>query len=97
MIYLYLRYVFIRDSVLWVWIYQGEEYPLDAVDEVMVLFISLTIEENCIQPHNFIAWLQIRFKVHSVNYPSIPIDHGQDSEQNDVKPFAPMVVSVSLL
>lgn len=55
MISLYLFSVFIRDSVLWVWIFQGDDYPLDAVDEVTVLFIALTIAENCIQPHNFIA------------------------------------------
>lgn len=60
-----------KDSVLWIWIFQGEDYPLDAVDE-------------------------IRFKVHSVSYPSVPVDHGQDSEQKDVKPFAPMEVTGTL-
>ncbi|KAH6755073.1 RNA polymerase Rpb7 N-terminal domain-containing protein, partial [Perilla frutescens var. hirtella] len=36
---------------------------------------------------------EIRFKVHSVSYPPVPKDHGQNLEQKDVKPFSPMVVT----
>ncbi|KAL2543847.1 RNA polymerase Rpb7 N-terminal domain-containing protein [Forsythia ovata] len=54
-----------------------------------------------------IDWMdEIRFRVHSVNYPPIPVEQGNDSEkkdseekdsrQKDLKPFVPMVIVGSL-
>ncbi|XP_011079992.1 DNA-directed RNA polymerase III subunit RPC8 isoform X1 [Sesamum indicum] len=44
---------------------------------------------------------EIRFRVHNVSYPPVPLEQGKDSdekesEQKDSKPFAPMVVTGSL-
>ncbi|KAI5663617.1 hypothetical protein M9H77_22940 [Catharanthus roseus] len=55
-----------KNQVRWIWEYNGDNYPIDGVDE-------------------------IRFRVHAVNYPSIPLEQEPDS-----KPFAPMVVTGSL-
>lgn len=89
---LYHFFFCIRNWVNWIWNYEGGDYSVDAEDEVILLairFFALTIVQPCMQPHNFLAWLQIRFKVHDVSYPPIPL------EPKDVKPFAPMVVTVS--
>ncbi|KAG8389264.1 hypothetical protein BUALT_Bualt02G0210900 [Buddleja alternifolia] len=44
---------------------------------------------------------EIRFRVHNVSYPPIPLEQAKDSDEKDsgkkdVKPFAPMVVTGSL-
>lgn len=44
---------------------------------------------------------EIRFRVHNVRYPPIPIEQAKDSdgkdlEQKDLKPFAPMVITGSI-
>ncbi|KAM7496047.1 hypothetical protein LguiA_020461 [Lonicera macranthoides] len=56
-----------KKVVRWIWEFDGENYPIDGVDE-------------------------IRFRVQSVSYPSVPIDQERES-----KPFAPMVITVSYL
>ncbi|KAK2970185.1 hypothetical protein RJ640_019653 [Escallonia rubra] len=50
----------------WIWEFNGDNYPIDAVDE-------------------------IRFRVHHVTYPSLPVEQEKAS-----KPFAPMIVIGSL-
>ncbi|XP_047956808.1 DNA-directed RNA polymerase III subunit RPC8-like isoform X2 [Salvia hispanica] len=82
-----------KNRVAWIWNYKDEDYRVDGEDEVIlpaILFISLTSVQPCMRPHNFLAWLLIRFQVHDVRYPPIPL------EPKDVKPFAPMVVTGSL-
>ncbi|KAM7515297.1 hypothetical protein LguiA_004880 [Lonicera macranthoides] len=55
-----------KKLVRWIWEFDGENYPIDGVDE-------------------------IRFRVQSVSYPSVPIEPERES-----KPFAPMVITASL-
>lgn len=71
------------------------DYPVDGMDEVIqsaALFLASENVETYIQTLGFLAWLQIRFKVRSVNYPPLPLEQ---PVEKDVKPFAPMVVYVS--
>ncbi|KAL6564427.1 hypothetical protein OROMI_015877 [Orobanche minor] len=62
-----------RDGVMWVWEFEGQNYPIDRDDE-------------------------IRFKVHNVSYPPLPLSEvevldGEESHQKVSKPFVPMVVT----
>ncbi|XP_073302736.1 uncharacterized protein [Primulina huaijiensis] len=71
-----------KDGIRWIWEYEGENYPIDGTDE-------------------------IRFRVHKISFPPVPLDLAKkesdknqsdekDSEQKNLKPFAPMVVTGSL-
>ncbi|KAL8548096.1 hypothetical protein ACS0TY_007424 [Phlomoides rotata] len=62
----------LKDSVTWIWEYDGQNYPIDGADE-------------------------IRFRVHNVSYPPIPLEQEEEaSDKKAVKPFAPMVITGSL-
>ncbi|KAM7496045.1 hypothetical protein LguiA_020459 [Lonicera macranthoides] len=55
-----------KKVVRWIWEFDGENYPIDGVDE-------------------------IRFRVQSVSFPSVPTEQERES-----KPFAPMLITASL-
>ncbi|KAH6823804.1 galacturonosyltransferase 6 [Perilla frutescens var. hirtella] len=86
----------------------GIQLTLGFFDDIYIPVHLLLSETRCEHvPGNKVVWIwkyqemdyhmieedEVRFKVHSVSYPPVPKDHGQNLEQKDVKPFSPMVIT----
>lgn len=93
-----------RNRQRWVWEYgdvndedqsSGDRFPIDDIGEVRCYY-SFCVSVVLVV-YLFLFWFAtqmqtIRFRVQSINYPSIPLEQPLNS-----KPFAPMVITVSSL
>lgn len=81
----------------WVWEFGDpkEDYIIDDSCQVNFRFLNVSLIVNFQKWSLFMTrrcnW-QIKFRVESISYPSVPIERSEDA-----KPFAPMVVTVSSL
>lgn len=76
---------------MWYWDYDEQEYPITDVVSLLSFFVNCMIGKQRV----CLIWLpmwQIKFRVTNVSYPQIPVEQPKES-----KPFAPMLVSVSIL